>query len=243
MPNKPKPNDWPRILSSADSFDWDVEVPRHLSRYDAKSIQSIVKLINRRGRVRWFEVWPDGREWRYTESIFGNVEGEDDLSAFLANLLEKQTKNRLVVNFDDRSDARAFKRELNQLNMSPLALKELKDEDARRREIAAKHLPKSYPPGRHKWVVMVNAARQDANQIDAWMRKHIHERYRVAVWRSDGALEFERSGYRYWRLTPEQWRNQIEKLGPDDKLLVDFAFDHDQATFDARYGPAQFITR
>ena len=261
MPAASKPTAIGRILASAEGFEFDAEVSFDPLRYGADTIMGLVKLANRRGRVRWFERRPDGQEWRWRASQ-DIIKGEDDLPTFVAKVLDHPPEitaynpahATLVVSFEDRSDARAFARDVDQLVVASVVVRQqLQLEATRRQQIADSYRPSSYPrysrPPRaldfkpDAWIAMVRAEIQNASEVDVWMRRHIRERYWVGVLRADGELEMGRTGRRYWRLTAGEWEFQIGRLDTGDRLLVYFFSEVDQNAFDARYGPGQFLRR
>ncbi|WP_193742878.1 hypothetical protein, partial [Sphingobium bisphenolivorans] len=108
------------LLRSSEAFEWNVAVPFDPTCYGAKAIQSMVKLANRRGEIRWFEVDKDGFETRWRLHA-EPIKGVDFLEDFLSDLLEDKPHDErdyfgsLVVSFSEQSEARAFSRDLELL--------------------------------------------------------------------------------------------------------------------------------
>ena len=108
------------LLRSDEAFEWNVAVPFNPTCYGAKEIQSMVKLANRRGEVRWFMVEEDGKEtrWRLHREP---IKGVDYLEDFLSDLLEDKPQGyrdhigNLVVSFSEQSSAKAFSRDMELL--------------------------------------------------------------------------------------------------------------------------------
>lgn len=250
-----------RILSGSDGFGWDVTVPYDPARYDAKTIVRMVKQVNRRGRVRYFELWDDGDENRW-EPHPDPIKGVDYLEDFIREILEPDTPvgrmkaiSRLVVSFDDKSDARAFARDLEQLVIAPAAKNRMLNELQAARRNANSHTPDSYPPhvmikqpvgmadaGGGYWVALVKPLDQNPHEIATWFKRNIKWRYWACTWRPSTDPIMAQLSWRYWRLSVVQWQALIAtSANQASYLLIDFADMADARAFDNRFGPAQFV--
>lgn len=246
------------LANSEEAFEWDVAVPFDPNRYDARTIISMVKLVNRRGRVRWFQQMLDGNEWRWEGSRY-NVKGEDDLPTFVDEALHQRFKGRLVVSFEDRSDARAFAHDLDRLSVTPEASEQLRKVQQRKAKLGRKlvaHLtPPAYPESIRfakadgwgdyvalVWVTMVEPRELQALEIDKWMRRHVRERYWAGVWKPGTGPLMAKLNWRYWRLSPNDWQWLIDSKGADNFIIVNFYNRDDSLAFDAKYGPRKFVS-
>lgn len=156
MTSKKNPECVP-LLRSTEAFQWNVAIPFDPTCYGAKTIQSMAKLANRRGEIRWFMVEEDGSEmlWRLHQEP---IKGVDFLEDFLSDLLEDKPQierdaiGNLVVSFSEEGEARAFGRDLELLQRGasstkrrkPLSPIEYEQKERKERAAASKRSQEEY---------------------------------------------------------------------------------------------------
>lgn len=237
------------IPESDGGLGWDVRVPRASERYDAKTIIRMVKLVNRRGRVRYMEIYDD--EWAYFRRNPVPISGLDERLEFVSEAL---SSNALWISFEDPREARKFLSDLESLRISPDEQSRIEIEMERRRSIALSYARHDYPPALHftgkafwsvtgyKWLLMVSPANQEAAVVNSWMRHNMESRYWPAAWRPGEPPTLVKLSWRYWHLKVEQWRSLLDRCkASDEMLIVHFMLQTDYQKFDRQFGPSKFI--
>jgi len=230
---------------------WDVWIDPAFDRYFAKTILRIVKLVNRRGMVRYIATYR-GAWYRFVKET-NRIAGLDDRMEWIADHLDDST---LYVSFSDRLEAQKFVADMNSLAASvSLAASESDDAASLARQAHAQlHVRTDYPERltfRHKdgwersgygWLVMVYPQLRDPAKVEVWMRKRLESRYWPAVWQPGSTPQFCRKSYRYWHLKAEQWQLLFDQSRETDGLLiVHFHMKTDLEAFDRAYGPSSLL--
>lgn len=258
------------LANSDDAFEWDVAVPFDPNRYGARTIISMVKLVNRRGRVRWFERQTDGTEWRHPRPrVVVKADGDD--RTFVADILDRVSGSVLIISFEDRTEARAFVRDLGRLSVLPKARqqfledrRQLRKETLREEKFVACAPPELYPSGDWfkgvrsaetafgpYWATMLNTHRHTAAEVDSWMCANVKGRYFAGTWQAikyawqkvPNPPKMVKLSWRYWRLTFLQWHRLLEKADQRNLLVVNFIDHRDFLAFDGQYGAGTFANR
>ena len=245
-----------RLIPSVDGgLDWDVHVCCCPDRYDAVTILRMVKLVNRRGMVRFF--YPLDGGWHKFVKQPERIAGVDDRLEWVE---EQLADNDLHVSFSDRFEARKFAFDLNSLGSSTISAPseaELASRErarAERRMIADQHVRNDYPASLtfeckdgwqrqgFAWLVMIHPHHHDPAKIEAWMRKKLEGRYWPAVWLPGQAPRLIKKSYRYWHLRAAQWQTLINlSRATDSLLIVHFMLKTDIKAFDRAYGPSSLL--
>ncbi|NWK97945.1 hypothetical protein DM806_20235 [Sphingobium lactosutens] len=248
-----------RLISVEDEgLGWDVHLPHNPSCYGSEMILRMVKLINRRGRVRFFQKDKTGKFWRW-EDHPDNAKGEEDLPSFLRDAVDLISQCELVISFEDQKEAHKLVRDLSPAQLTPAVQHGIEQEQKRRLSLYNKHSRQDYPRplrfvARTKqafapvlmgvgWMVMVDASEGNAAEIHRWMTRNMEERIWAGVWNGIDGVELARNSWRYHRLSVSDWQGLIDKCraDPSNLLIVHFFFKGDLARFDKRYGPSQFL--
>jgi len=239
------------IPSSEGGLGWDVHVRCAPDSYDALTILRMVKLVNRRGMVRYF--YPhDGKWYRFVKQVERIARIDDRLEW----VEEQLADDDLYVSFSDRLEARKFVADLNSLSTSviPAASKADIAAKAARFALAQEYARTDYPPNLtfrrndgwersgNGWLVMVSPQLHDPAKVETWMRKNLESRYWPAVWQPGGAPQLLRKSYRYWHLKAADWQTLFDRCRDTGCLLiVHFHMKTDLEAFDRTYGPSSLL--
>lgn len=235
---------------------WDVRVPFD-GLYDAKSVKRMVKLINRRGRVRWLTRSTEHRSkeavWRLFQRPIEKISGLDELVDFIEAGMGATFPDGLYVSFEDRFEARKFQRDLADLALTTEEAVQAQEVQAARLTAIQAMQRHDYPEplrfaskqGTHvttgyRWLQMVTPSDQDAAFIETWMRRNLESRYWAASWQPGEWVSPIKLSLRYWHLKAEQWQRLIDQgqAEPNRLLIVHFLLPTDYRAFDAKFGPS-----
>jgi len=245
-----------RLIPSVDGgLGWDVHVSCHPDRYDAVTILRMVKLVNRRGMVRFF--YPHDGKWYKFVKEPERIAGVDDRLEWVE---EQLADDDLHVSFSDRFEARKFAFDLNSLGSSAISvpsegqLAAREKARAKRRMIADQHVRADYPASLtfedtdgwqrqgFAWMIMIHPTHHDPAVIEVWMRRKLESRYWPAVWTPGQAPRLIKKSYRYWHLKAAQWQTLISlSRATNSLLIVHFMLKTDLQAFDRAYGPSSLL--
>jgi hypothetical protein len=244
------------VPEDCDGLGWDVRVPFD-GLYDALAVKRMVKLVNRRGRVRWITRATDSRTGEIRWSVFQpprtKIAGLDELVEFIEEAVGVLAPDGLHVSFEDRFEARRFQRDLADLALTAdeetqakaLEVARFKAVQALRRDDYPEPLRFTRKEGSgdirgYQWLQMVEPASQDAAIIEAWMRRNLESRYWAASWQPGERVSPVKLSLRYWHLKAEQWQRLMDqsRTEPARLLIVHFLLPTDYHAFDRRFGPS-----
>lgn len=246
------------IPAAAGGLGYDVQVPRDYDRYDGRTIKRMVKLVNRRGRVRWIcrgISWLSNQLEHHVFEKQQKIAGVDDLAAFIDAKMEEPGEHGLFVSFEDRFEARRFKRDLDALVVPDDVAAQIAEERARRERIAAKHrldLPQhstwaewnrfrqSHVP-EPKWRMMVKPAQLNAERFDQWlMARRSH--FQTALWKPGKEPILIRGSLKRGAFAVADWQKVRARCEREQlHLLFFFQIEEYGEEFERTYGPGQFL--